>query len=132
MEGEPIRVVSSSGEMKGIDMKASGKYEVMRMSMLICGVCVDTNWWVGKQGILGNRVKMEEKSTKGIVGEQRCLSRKVVANSWDPMDCSPPSSSLHGILQARRLEWEDPPGDLPNPGIEPGSLYVSCISRQVL
>ena len=23
----------------------------------------------------------------------------------DPMDCSVPGSSVHGILQARRLEW---------------------------
>ena len=23
----------------------------------------------------------------------------------DPMDCGPPGSSVHGILQARRLEW---------------------------
>ena len=23
----------------------------------------------------------------------------------DPMDCSPPGSSTHGILQARALEW---------------------------
>ena len=23
----------------------------------------------------------------------------------DPMDCSPPHSSVHGILQARNLEW---------------------------
>ena len=23
----------------------------------------------------------------------------------DPMDCSPPGSSLHGIFQARILEW---------------------------
>ena len=40
------------------------------------------------------------------------------------MDCSSPSSSVHEILQARILEWVPcpPPGDLPNPGIEPGSL----------
>ena len=25
--------------------------------------------------------------------------------SSDPMDCSPPGSSIHGILQARILEW---------------------------
>ena len=39
------------------------------------------------------------------------------------MDCSPPGSSLHGILQARVLEWVafPSPGDLPDPGIEPGS-----------
>ena len=39
-----------------------------------------------------------------------------------PCDCSPPGSSVHGILQARILEWGLPfpsPGDLPNPGIEP-------------
>ena len=24
---------------------------------------------------------------------------------FDPMDCSPPGSSVHGILQARILEW---------------------------
>ena len=23
----------------------------------------------------------------------------------DPRDCSPPGSSVHGILQARKLEW---------------------------
>ena len=24
---------------------------------------------------------------------------------WDPMDCGPPGSSIHGIFQARGLEW---------------------------
>ena len=28
---------------------------------------------------------------------------------WDPMDCSPPGSSVHGILQARILEWDAMP-----------------------
>ena len=27
----------------------------------------------------------------------------------NPMDCSPPGSSAHGILQARILEWVDIP-----------------------
>ena len=38
----------------------------------------------------------------------------------DPMDYSPPGSSVHGILKAGILEWVaiPPPGDLPNPGIE--------------
>ena len=41
----------------------------------------------------------------------------------DPVDCSLPSSSIHGILQARILEWVaiSSPGDLPHPGTEPGS-----------
>ena len=28
---------------------------------------------------------------------------------WEPMDCSPQDSSVHGILQARILEWMDMP-----------------------
>ena len=34
-----------------------------------------------------------------------CVSRSVVSDSLDLMDCSPPGSSVHGILQARILEW---------------------------
>ena len=39
----------------------------------------------------------------------------------DPMDCSPPGSSVHGISQARILEWVAilSSEDLPNPGIKP-------------
>ena len=33
------------------------------------------------------------------------LSRSVMSDSLWPMDCSPPGSSVHGILQARILEW---------------------------
>ena len=36
--------------------------------------------------------------------------------------CDPMDYTVHGILQARILEWLSPsPGDLPNPGIEPRS-----------
>ena len=33
------------------------------------------------------------------------LSHSVGSDSSDPMDCSPTGSSVHGILQARILEW---------------------------
>ena len=48
----------------------------------------------------------------------------------DPMDCSPPSSSVHGILQARILKWLPcpPPGDLPDPGTEPVSLTFPAMA----
>ena len=47
----------------------------------------------------------------------------------DPMDCSPPGSSAHGILQARILECVacPPSGDLPDPGIEPASLMSPAL-----
>ena len=43
---------------------------------------------------------------------------------WDPMDYSPPGFSVHGILQARTLEWVAVPSsrDLPNAGIKLMSL----------
>ena len=35
-----------------------------------------------------------------------CVSHSVMSDSWQQsMDCSPPGSSVHGILQARILEW---------------------------
>ena len=48
------------------------------------------------------------------------------------MDSSPPGSSVHGILQARTLEWVGlpcpPPGDLPDPEIEHTSLKSPALA----
>ena len=47
------------------------------------------------------------------------------------MDHSPPSSSVHGILQARILEWAalpPPTRDLSNPGIEPMSPALPILA----
>ena len=46
----------------------------------------------------------------------------------DRMDCSLPGSSVHGILQARILEWIATSGDLSDPGIEPVSLISSALT----
>ena len=48
----------------------------------------------------------------------------------DPMDCSPPGSSVHGIFQARILEWLllPPPDNLPYPGIEPASVMSPALA----
>ena len=37
--------------------------------------------------------------------ESESVSYSVVSDSCDPMDCSPPGSSVHGIIQAKILEW---------------------------
>ena len=52
------------------------------------------------------------------------FSHSVMSNSFcDSVDHSPPGSSVHGILQARVLEWVpiSSSGNLPDPGIEPVS-----------
>ena len=40
---------------------------------------------------------MKVKSESEVAQSRRTLS--------DPMDCSPPGSSVHGIFQAKVLEW---------------------------
>ena len=45
---------------------------------------------------MGNQRKKKESESEV---PQSCLVL------CDPMDCSPPGSSVHGILQARTLQW---------------------------
>ena len=68
---------------------------------------------------------------------QGCMHAKSLQSCptlWDPMDCSLPSSSVHGILQARTLEWGAS-------SFSRGSSWprnwtciscISCIGRRVL
>ena len=53
----------------------------------------------------------------------KVLSRSVVSDS---LDCGPPDSSVHGILQARILEWVAIPFFIP--GIKPGSPTLQADS----
>ena len=49
----------------------------------------------------------------------------------NPMDCSPPGSSVHGILQARVLEWVAMPcsrGIFPTQGLNLHHYWVSYIA----
>ena len=59
------------------------------------------------------------------------LGRSAVSDSLDLLDCSPPGSSVHGILRARILEWV---AILFSRGSSwPRSqTRVSCIGRQIL
>ena len=53
---------------------------------------------------------------------------------WDPMDCSPPGSFVHGILQARILEWariSSSRGSSP-PTVEPESLASPALQVDCL
>ena len=57
-------------------------------------------------------------------GAGLCLVTQSCPTLFDPMDCSPPGSSVHGDF-SRQEYWSGlpclPPGDFPNPGIEPRS-----------
>ena len=57
------------------------------------------------------------------VGQVHCLVTLSCPTLCDTLDWSPPGSSVHGILQARILEWVaiSFPRGLPDPGIKPTS-----------
>ena len=58
-----------------------------------------------------------------------CLVTKLCLTLCDPMDCSPSGSSVHGISQARILEWVaiSFSRDLANPGRKPCLLHFRRI-----
>ena len=59
-----------------------------------------------------------------------CMDAQSCVILCNPMDWSSPGSSVHGIFQAALLKWlpVPPPGDLPNPGIEPKSPVSSALA----
>ena len=61
-----------------------------------------------------------------------CLILQLCPTLCDPVDCSPPASSVHGILQTRNRSKLPcpPPRDLPKPGIEPRSPILQAESLQ--
>ena len=64
-------------------------------------VDVGSWWWTGRPGVLpsmGSQKVRHDWATELNWTE-------LVQLFYDPMDCSPPGSCLHGILQARILEW---------------------------
>ena len=100
--------------------------------------CLATAWSHGAHGVGAERLA-------GLLPARMlsALGRKVLSSStyashfsicvcsgtqscpalYDSMDCSPPGFSVRGIFQAGILAWVacPPPGDLPNPAIEPVS-----------
>ena len=63
-------------------------------------------------------------------GGSESVSHSAVSDSLRPYHRTPPGSWVHGISQARILEWVAffPQGDIPDPGIKPGSYLL----RQIL
>ena len=64
----------------------------------------------------------------------RAKSLQLCASVCNPMDCSLPGSSVHGILQARILEWVAVPSSKGSfrPRDRTYVSYVSCIGKWIL
>ena len=92
----------------------------------------------GQRSLVGynprNPKKMRQDSA---TGQHMCVHAKFLQSRWplcNPMDGSPPGSSVLGILQARILDWIATP--FSRESSWPRDLtcvsYVSCIGKQVL
>ena len=68
-------------------------------------------------------VSVKDSSHSMFVGAKSLQSCLTLCN---PMDCSPPGSSVHGIPQQEYRSGLPclPPGNLPKPGIKPSSLSL--------
>ena len=57
--------------------------------------------------------------------ESESVSLLLCLTLWDPTDCSPPGSSVHGLVQARILEWAGIPFSRGSfqPGMEPRNTH---------
>ena len=65
----------------------------------------DQNKFFAKHKLLIPKLTQEEMNRPiTIKGTESEVAQSCPTLS-DPMDCSPPGSSVHGIFQARTLEW---------------------------
>ena len=65
-----------------------------------------TEWYLGN--LIFSTTFLIVISIPMVISRQMCacmLSCSVVSKSVTPMDCRPLGSSVHGILQARMMEW---------------------------
>ena len=71
-----------------------------------------------------------------VLSSQRfvCSVAQLCLSLCDPVDCSPPGSAVHGILQARILEWAAMPSSRGSsqPRDRTHVSHVSCAGRRVL
>ena len=81
-------------------------------------------WRAAVHGVTKSRTRLSDWTEL----TDTVLSRVWLLTTPQPAACPAPLST--GILQARILEWVamPPPGDLPNPGIEPRSPAVQVDS----
>ena len=64
-------------------------------------------------------------------------SRQLYLTLWDPMNCNPPGSSVHGILQARIVEWvampsSRGPSSSRSPALLQGTFEPACLTSPAL
>ena len=84
-------------------------------TVLICGPARGEACRTGPEGSWTSNLPLTSEESKVCLVTRSCLTL------CDPMDCSPPGFSVHGILQARILKWVTTPSPR---GSNPGLLHL--------
>ena len=70
-----------------------------------CMLNTEKCWWRKLKKFYINENVYCAYVLKEDVVKMSCMHAQSLQTLCDPVDCSPPGSSVHGILQARVLEW---------------------------
>ena len=99
-----------------------------------CFLWLEGNLTGSREEILRGEQKDSPYSARTYSVCTRVLSRFGHVQLCDPMDCSLPGSSVHGILQARTLAWVAVSSSrgASRPRDRTPVSYVSCPGRRIL
>ena len=62
-------------------------------------------WWAAVYGVAQSRTRLKRHSSSSSSTHMKKVKVLVAQLLCNPLDCVPPGSSVHGILQARILQW---------------------------
>ena len=85
-------------------------------------------WWSAVCGVTQSQTRLKQLSSSSSI---LFSVAKLCQTLCDPMDCSLPGSSIHGIFQARILEWVAISSSRGSSQLR-DQTHVSCIGRQIL
>ena len=107
--------------------------------LIFCPCCMASRIWVPQPEIKSLQWKPRVLTT-WITKEVpicflcACSVTQLCLILCDPMNCSLPSSPVHGVLQVSRMEWVaiSPFRESPWPRDQTGISCISCIGRQII
>ena len=129
-------MLSTLVNIREIQIKTTMRYQLTLVRMAIVKHSTKNQGWRGCGEMRTLLHLCWNDNSKQPLWRQCVCMLNHFSHAWlfNPVDSSPPGSSVHGILQARILEWSamtSSRGSSPPRDWSPVS-YVSCVGEQVL
>ena len=138
LPGSSVHGILQARVLERVVMPSSrGSFRPRDRTLIPCSSCIAADSLLLSRW--GSPVPVGVRSKLPLISASLCvcvcvLSLQSCPVVCDLMDCSPPDSSVHGILQARILEWAAMPSSRGSSQPRDRTLVssVSCIGRWVL